>query len=224
VDDVLSSLSAIAESVTDDYEIIIVNDASTDNSKAKVLEWAKRNNRINLVDHEVNLGYGQTLRTGFNNARKELLFYTDADMPVCLDELKKFLPLMDEYPLVIGYRLNRQDTPRRFIYSKVYNLLLRVLLKVKVKDANFSFKCMRKEIFKTCKLTAKSVFIDGELLAEASQNNLKIKEVPLQYMPRKRGKSNFDNIQAAVSTAREVLTYWVSHHLFNKSTKKLNNR
>lgn len=87
-------------------------------------------------------------------------------------------------------------------------------MNVKVRDANFSFKCIRKEAICKCDLNAKSVFIDGELLAEAFRNNLTIKEIPLIYRPRRWGRSNFDSLKTAIFTTREMLSYWVNHYLF----------
>ena len=224
IDKTISEIERVAESITDNYEILIINDGSTDHSKEKVLEWTKKNNKIKLISHETNLGYGAALRTGFKNAQNDLILYTDADMPVYLEEVKKIPPLMEEYDLVIGYRINRGDTPRRFIYSKLYNFFLRALLKIQVKDANFSFKCIKKEAIQKCNLKARSVFIDGELLAEVVRNNFKIKEIPIVYRPRKYGKSNFDTIAAALSTMKEIIYYWLGRHLSVKKSEFARNK
>ena len=213
IDAVLSETSRVMESLTDDYEILIINDGSTDRSGEIVSRWMKDNDRIKLINHEGNLGYGTALRTGFKNAEKDLVLYTDSDMPVSLDEIRNLVVAIDGYDLAIGYRINREDTLRRFIYSKIYNFLLRVLLGVKVRDANFSFKCIKKAAVQKCNLKAKSVFIDGELLAEAVRNGLTVKEVPIIYRPRKHGSSNFDSFIAAISTLKELVFYWKDRHL-----------
>lgn len=209
IDDSMLAILEVIESIADDYEILIVNDGSTDNSKEKILKWVEKCDRVKLIEHKTNLGYGLALRDGFKNATKDLIFYTDMDIPVDLNEIRKTLPLMEVYDLVIGYRINREDTPRRFIYSKIYNLLLRILFNVKAKDANFSFKCVKRAVIEKINLTAKSGFIDGELLAEAIRNNFSIKEIPLIYRPRKYGKSNFDGLKTAIFTAKEIVFYWL---------------
>lgn len=221
IDTIISAVATVAESISDNYEILIINDGSIDDSKERILKWTDRNNKIRLISHETNLGYGSALRTGFENATKDLIFYTDADMPADLNEIKTVLPLMERYDLVIGYRINRGDAAHRYLYSKIYNFLLRVLLEIKVRDANFAFKCIRKEAVKKCNLSAKSVFIDGELLAEAVRNDLTVKEVPLIYKPRQHGNSNFDSLRTAVFTAREILSYWILRYLFGKFKKAL---
>jgi len=208
IDSTISSALSAISGITDDYEILMINDGSSDGSRKKILDWEKKDSRIRLIDHETNKGYGAALRTGFANACKELVFYTDADMPIDINEIKRIFPLMQQYDLVIGYRINREDTIRRFIYSKIYNMLLRILLRVNVIDANFSCKCIKKSKMSEFKLSSNSVFIDGEFLAEAARNNLTIKQIPFIYTPRRHGDSNFDNIKAALSTLTEMLSYW----------------
>src|SRR3989338_8517382 len=106
IDWAISELLRVIEPITDDYEILAIDDGSTDGSKEKILRWVEKNNSIKLISHEVNLGYGSALRTGFINAGKDIVFYTDADMPVCMDEIKKLLTHMKRYDLAIGYRIN----------------------------------------------------------------------------------------------------------------------
>lgn len=216
IDIIVPKLLAVAGSITDNFEILLINDGSSDGSREKILYWVKNNSKIKIINHENNLGYGQALRSGFSNAEKDFVFYTDADMPVDLNSLNTVIPFIKNYDLVIGYRINRNDTLRRYIYSKIYNFLLTLLLNVKVNDANFSFKCIRKEALRKCNLKAKSVFIDGELLAEAVRNGCSIKEIPIVYIPRKHGKSNFDSLKPAIHTMRELIKYWLSNQLFKK--------
>lgn len=207
------------EKITGDFEILIIDDGSTDRSKEKILEWIKRYAKIRLIEHKTNLGYGAALRSGFRNAQKELIFYTDMDLPADLDELQKVMPLMETYDLVIGYRINRQDTPRRFIYSEIYKFLLRLLFNLKVKDINFSFKCIKKTAIEKINLSVESGFIDGELLIEAISKGFSIKEVPIIYRKRKDGKSNFNSLKVAISTAKEILFYWRGKVFYRQEPK-----
>lgn len=216
IDRTISEILRVADAITDEYEILLINDGSTDASREKILRWSEKNQRIRLIDHDKNRGYGEALCSGFRNAKNDLIFYTDADMPAQLDEMKKLIPLMDTCDLAMGYRVNRADTPRRYVYSKIYNFLLRIFLRIRVRDANFSFKCVRREAVRKFNLTAKSVFIDGELLAEAVRNKCSIREIPVVYIPRKYGRSNFDSLRAALETAREVFGYWLKHYVSGK--------
>jgi glycosyltransferase involved in cell wall biosynthesis len=152
---------------------------------------------VRAIHHPHNLGYGAALRTGFRHASKELVFYTDCDEPVDLSELKRALAYMQPgVDLVVGYRVRRHDTLRRWIYSRIYNLLVRFLFGVPVRDVNFSFK-----------LDSGSTFIDGELLAEACRAGCTIKEIGVEYRPRQCGKSSFDSWHAALHALGEMMAY-----------------
>ena len=199
----------VLDDLSDDYEVIIVDDASFDGSERIADELERRYSQVHVVHHPRNLGYGAALRTGFQSATKDLVFFTDCDEPVDLQEIERALALVGpDVDLVIGYRINRYDTPRRYVYSKVYNFLCRLLFGVCVRDVNFSFKLLKKEVLKHIHLSAGSVFIDGELLAEAVRHGYRIVEIPVQYFPRNSGKSSFDSLHAAIYTLEEVLAYW----------------
>ncbi len=208
IDQNLQAVVSAVEKVAEDFEILIIDDGSRDGSNLKIRQWCKKYNKIRLIEHKINLGYGAALRSGFSNAQKELIFYTDMDLPADLAQLSQVLPLMESYDLLIGYRINRQDTLRRFIYYRLNKLLLRMLFKLKVKDINFSFKCITRSALKKINLTASTGFIDGELLIEALRNGCSIKELPVVYQKRKNGISNFDGLKVALATASEVLFYW----------------
>ena len=190
-----------------DFEILVIDDGSRDDSALVVRRAAEREPRIRLVSHPRNLGYGAALRTGFTAARGDVVFYTDSDLPIELGEIARALPLLAGTDLVIGYRLRRYDTPRRALYSKVYNLLMRILFGVRVRDVNFSFKLVRRRVLDAIKLSAATVFIDGQLLAEAVRHGFQLTEMPIEYTPRRVGASSFDSVRAAWVTLVEMLRY-----------------
>lgn len=205
---VLEALEAL-ENLVDDYEVIIVDDGSSDGSEKIAADLAHRYSRVRYVEHSENQGYGAALRTGLQSASKELVFYTDCDKPIALEDIGRALPLIESgADLVAGYRVDRYDTPRRFLYSKIYNFLCRLLFHIPVRDVNFSFKLLKRELLDCVRLSAGSVFIDGELLAEAVRCGYRVVEIPVEYFPRNSGKSSFDGLDAALYTLREMLAYW----------------
>jgi len=191
----------------DDYEILVVDDGSKDGSAEVVRRFMRDHPCIRLVQHPKNLGYGAALRTGFQSARCDLVFYTDSDLPVDLSVVADALPQAQNNDLLIGYRLRRYDTPRRALYSRVYNLLVRTLFGVRVRDVNFSFKFVHRRVLDAIHLTAGSVFIDGQLLAEAARLGFQIGEVPIDYHPRVIGSSSFNSLRAAWVTLVEILKH-----------------
>jgi glycosyltransferase involved in cell wall biosynthesis len=205
---VLEALEVL-ENLVDDYEVIIVDDGSSDGSEKIAADLAHRYSRVRYVEHSENQGYGAALRTGLQSASKELVFYTDCDRPIALEDIGRVLPLIESgADLVAGYRVDRYDTPRRFLYSKIYNFLCRLLFHIPVRDVNFSFKLLKRELLDCVRLSAGSVFIDGELLAEAVRCGYRVVEIPVEYFPRNSGKSSFDGLDAALYTLREMLAYW----------------
>ena len=190
-----------------DYEILVVDDGSKDGSADVVREFMRRDPHVRLVQHPRNLGYGAALRTGFTSASSDLVFYTDSDLPIDLSEIRRTLPHVGEADLVIGYRIRRFDTPRRALYSRVYNFLMRVLFGVRVRDVNFSFKLVSRRVLDSIKLSAETVFIDGQLLAEARRIGARIVELPIDYQPRRVGTSSFNSLRAAADTLFEMLRY-----------------
>lgn len=193
----------------EDYEILVIDDGSKDGSDEAVNNRIAKNPHIRLIRHKANMGYGAALRTGFNQANRDLVFYTDCDLPVDLLDIQRALPLLKEADLVIGFRVKRHESLRRAVYSRVYNFLMRILFGVHVRDVNFSFKLVHRRVMQRVQLTASTVFIDGQLLAEAVFHGFKIAEIPVDYTPRQFGSSNFDSIQTAWLTLKEMLAYWV---------------
>ncbi len=197
----------VLSAVCDDFEVLIVDDGSSDGSEKIADELAAADPRVRVIHHETNQGYGQALRTGFSRASKEIVAYTDCDEPANLWLFGAAFDYIDDHDMVIGYRLNRWEGVRRFVYSKVYNTLVRALFGVKVKDINFSFKIINQDALKKLHLEAGSVFIDGELLAEAARHRLTILQMPVIYQPRKHGVSHFNSIRAATHTLEEIFAY-----------------
>ena len=191
-----------------DYEILIIDDGSSDESAEIVQKWSERNPHIRLVRHSRNMGYGAALRTGFTSGSCDAVFYTDCDLPHDLGDLIEVLPRLQTADLVIGYRQKRSFTLRRWVYSRVYNLLMRQLFSIRARDVNCSFKLVSKQVLDRINLTAVTAFIDGQLLVEAARLGYSIVEVPVDYTPRHFGKSNFDSLQTAWLTLAEMIVYW----------------
>ena len=130
------------------------------------------------------------------------------DNPFEVSEVKKALPYLEEYDVLTGYRIDRRDTLKRYVYSKVYNWLIRTLFGIKVRDVNFSFKMCRRGIFQSIELKSKGSFIDAELLIKARNNNLKIKEIPIEYTPRKGGTSTLSRPSVIIRILFEMVKLW----------------
>lgn len=182
----LKSLSVL-ESVCDDYEVIIVNDGSKDNTGQIADRLCESNNKVRAIHHPTNLGYGSALQSGFRAASKELVFYTDGDGQFDLDELPPLIGYIPEYDIVSCYRLNRQDKLIRKINAFFWTRLVCFLFKMKIKDIDCAFKLYKRNIFDNIQMKSTGALIDTEILARATRKGYKIKQVGVHHYPRKIG-------------------------------------
>src|SRR2546421_1242984 len=195
------------EKYTDDYEIVIVDDASTDSSPGLVAARAGANRRIRMIRHERNRKLGGSLKTGFAAATKELVLYMDADLPFDPDVLGRAIRALEitGADVIAGYRLDRTiEGLKRTIYSYVYNALIGVLFGWPHRDINFSFKLMKREVLQAIELKSEGSLIDAELIVKAKNRGFLIQQIGLDYFPRTRGTSHLSSPRVIVKIFREL--------------------
>jgi glycosyltransferase involved in cell wall biosynthesis len=189
------------------YEIVIVDDASTDETPQIADELAAADDRIRVVHHPVNRKLGGSLKTGFASARGDIVLYTDADLPFDMAEVAKAVRLLRIYDadVVSAYRLDRTaEGPRRFVYSLLYNWLVRYTLRLRLRDVNFAFKLLRRDVLDRVELRSEGSFIDVELLARANRLGFHIVQFGVDYFPRHRGVSTLSSPGVVAKILREM--------------------
>jgi glycosyltransferase involved in cell wall biosynthesis len=194
--------------VISDYEVLIVDDASTDATGKIADELAAGDPRIRVVHHAENRKLGGSVRTGLAEATTDLVLYTDADMPFDLADVGKALRLMRVYDadIVSAYRFDRTgEGARRGAYSYVYNVLVKALLRLRMRDVNFAFKLIRREVLQHLDLMSEGSFIDVELLAKAQRLGYYIIQFGVDYFPRERGTSTLSSPNVVVNILRELV-------------------
>jgi glycosyltransferase involved in cell wall biosynthesis len=190
-----------------EYEILIVDDASTDATGKIADELAASDLRVRVVHHAENRKLGGSVRTGLTEARCDLVLYTDADMPFDLADLGKALRLMRVYDadIVSAYRFDRTgEGGKRALYSYVYNSMVKVLLQLRIRDVNFAFKLLRRNILEHIELESEGSFIDVELLAKAQRRGFHIIQFGVDYFPRDRGTSTLSSPAVIGTIVREL--------------------
>jgi glycosyltransferase involved in cell wall biosynthesis len=185
----VEAAQAAADDLQRPYEIIVVDDGSADRTAECVTAIGAADARVRLVSFPENRGYGAALRAGFRAARGDLIFYTDADLQFDVRELRYFLPLMSAADVALGFRVYRYDAVLRCILSWMYNRLVGVLFRVRVRDVDCSFKLMRREVLERIDLETTDFFIDTELVAKARKWNFRIVEKGVRHYPRMAGQS-----------------------------------
>jgi glycosyltransferase involved in cell wall biosynthesis len=194
-----------------EYELLIINDASTDRTGAIAEELASANPRIRVIHHAKNRKLGGSLKSGFAAAKGELILYTDADAPFDLAELHKACRLMRVYncDIVTAYRHDRtSEGPRRFIYSFIYNWIIRFFFGLYLRDVNFAFKLYNRRIFKHIQLVSEGSFISAELLIRASRLGYRIMQFGVDFFPRTRGVSTLSSPAVIVKMLLELMVLW----------------
>jgi glycosyltransferase involved in cell wall biosynthesis len=191
-----------------DYEILIVDDASTDRTAAIADRLAEANPRVRVIHHPKNRKLGGSLKTGFAAARGELVLYTDADLPFDLYEIARACRLLrtHEADAVCGYRLHRDgEGLRRALYSVVWNGLIRRGFGVPQRDLNFSFKLVRRNVFDHVVLTSEGSFVDAELLIQLHRFGYRVLQIGVDYFARNRGISTLSSWSVIARMLREGL-------------------
>lgn len=194
-----------------DYEVIVVDDASTDGSPRLVEQAIASNPRIRMIRHDWNQKLGASLRTGFAEATMDLVFYMDADLPFDPDVLGRAMRAMEVTgaDMIAGYRLDRTiEGFRRTLYSYVYNGLIGVLFGWPHRDINFSFKLMTREVLESIELWSEGSLIDAELIVKAKNHGFAIQQIGLDYFPRIRGTSHLSSPAVIFKILRELVALY----------------
>ena len=208
-----SEAVAALAGLTDDFEVLVVDDGSTDETAAIVQQAALESPQIKLLSQPRNLGYGAALRRGFGEASKDLVGFTDADCQFDLTELDRLVMLSRDYDIVTGYRIDRQDPWLRRMYSAGYNVLVRNLLGTRVRDCDCALKLFHREVLPQLPITTDGFMINGEMLARARQLDLSIVEVGVSHRERAGGESKVSVLEIPVIFAG-ITRYWWNKVMF----------
>jgi glycosyltransferase involved in cell wall biosynthesis len=206
IGDTIRTLKSIAEQLADDYELVVVDDASTDDCADVVEELSKADGRIKLYRLESNTKFGGAFAEGFKKASKDVIMYMDSDMPVSEEDIKASLPLIESADIVTGYsRIKKGDTLKRKIISGGYNFLVQALFGLDVRDINSGYKIVRKELVKDIKFISRSPFADVELFLHARKKHGRVKQYPLVFKSRSGGKSHIARLPVILATFRDMI-------------------
>jgi glycosyltransferase involved in cell wall biosynthesis len=200
--------SRVAEGLTDDYEVIVVNDASPDHTAEILDELARRYPRLRIVTHAENRGYGGALRSGFAAARGDWIFYTDGDAQYDVRELALLWEQRAGADLVNGYKIRRSDPWYRAVVGRIYHHFVKALFRLPVRDVDCDFRLIRRAAFDRIRLTENSGLICVELMAKARLAGWRVAQVPVHHYHRMHGKSQFFNVPRVVRVLVNMVGLW----------------
>jgi len=194
----------VLEKLNIDFEVIIVDDGSSDDTGKIADEIIDRNDRVKVVHHERNLGYGAALQSGFKAATKELVFYTDGDGQFDINEMPPLLPMMKQFDIVSCYRLKRQDPFIRKINGWCWTKLVCLLFGLRIRDIDCAFKLYKRDIFDNIRMTSTGALIDTEILARAENKGYRITQKGVHHFPRSAGEQTGANLGVIFRAFKEL--------------------
>ena len=205
---VLSAI-LVLEKLTDDYEVIVVNDGSHDYTAEILDELERQYDRVRIVHHEKNRGYGGALRTGFSEASKEFVFYTDGDAQYDVRDLPALWEQMnDSVDMVQGYKIGRSDPLHRVIIGRIYHGMTNLAFGIHLKDVDCDFRLIRRSVFDKVHLESDSGVICVEMMTKIRHAGFRITEVPVHHYHRAYGQSQFFNFRRIFRVGRDLLKLW----------------
>ena len=205
---VITTLDTLA-ALTDDYEVIVVENGSTDYTAAVLDSLAERYDHLIVLHFTEALGYGGALKVGFATAGKELVFYTDGDGQYDPRELARLLPkLAPHVDVVNGYKIGRSDPVGRIVIGRVYHWLMKLLFGFKLRDVDCDFRLIRRSALEQITLTSDTGMICLELVKKLQDAGCVFAEVPVHHYHRAYGKSQFFNFRRIWRTGTDILSFW----------------
>jgi len=210
IGDLVRRADAELRRLTDDYEIIVVNDGSKDDSSDVLRELQLQIDRLKVVTHPVNRGYGGALRSGFAAATKDLVFYTDGDGQYDVGELPILLMLLtDDTHFVNGMKMTRGDPPYRVVTGNIHRFVTRWAFWLPISDVDCDFRLIRRSIVERLSLRSNSGSICVELVKQAHRAGAQFREVSVHHYPRQWGQSQFFTVRRILHTYRDLAVMWL---------------
>lgn len=216
-------------SIAEDYEIIVVNDGSRDHTQAMLEELQRSYDRLRVVRHGHNRGYGGALRSGFTAATKDLVFYTDGDAQYDAREIVLLLDaLRPDVDVVNGYKIERHDPLHRIVVGRIYHLMMRTAFGLRLRDVDCDFRLIRRAVFDKVQLESNSGLICVELMKKIQDNGFRIAEVPVHHFHRAYGRSQFFNLRRVAQVATGLWQLWwqlvIKHEATTPAPKRESSR
>ena len=204
VRDSLATLPLFADS----YEIIVVDDGSRDRTGEIVARWEATNQQVRLVSHTRNRGYGAALASGFRASTGDFVMFMDADRQFDIRDLRLLAPFAGEYDIVAGFRMERSDPLHRRVFAEMFNVSVRILFGVHLRDIDCAFKLFRGDLLRGMAFTAPGALINTEIQAKARRQGARLQQVGVHHYPRIAGEATGGSPRVILRAIGETLALW----------------
>lgn len=214
----INTADFVAKDITNDYEILVINDGSKDDTKNILEKLQKKYKKLKVIHHSKNLGYGTALSSGFRNSKKEWIFYTDGDGQYDPKELLLLLKnISADVDVANGYKLRRSDNFARKILGHLYNFSLHILYPIPISDIDCDFRLIRRSKINNIKLNSSGGSICLELILKLQKNGAKFTEVGVHHYKRKYGHSHFFNLKNILKIVFENFNFYLKYYFFRET-------
>ena len=190
------------------WEVIVVDDGSSDATAPMCDRLKARYPEVEVIRHEQNRGYGAALKSGIMSAKYDLIFFSDSDGQFDLRELQQLICWSEDYDIVAGYRAKRHDPFHRRINALGWNILVRLVLGIKIRDIDCAFKLFRRTVFDQVQIRCVGAMVNTEILAQATRLGMRIHQVKVNHFPRRYGKQSGANVHVIIKAFRELGRVW----------------
>lgn len=202
-----NAVKVLEELKLKDYEVVVIEDGSPDKTGEVADAMAAKYEKVRVIHHEKNMGYGATLKDGFTSAKLDYVFYTDGDNQFDLNELKRFVALVPFADMIVGYRKKKQYSLYRKFTSLSYNYLLKLIFGLDYWDIDCAFKLFRRDLFDKITINSVDAFIDAEIMLKAKLLGYTSIEMGVTHLPRVDGVSTGARPSVILRTIKEVFEY-----------------
>jgi glycosyltransferase involved in cell wall biosynthesis len=204
----------ILPTYTAEFEVIAVNDGSRDETAAIVDRLAAEDSRVKAVHHPVNRGYGDAVKSGFRASTCNYVMFMDADRQFDIADIRLLSPFIPLFDVVAGFRMERNDPIIRRINAEVYNLAVRVLFGVHLRDLDCAFKVFRGDLIRSLEITSGGALLNAEIQAKLRRQGATLVQVGVPHYPRVAGTATGGSIKVIVRAMRGIIVLWVKMHRY----------
>jgi hypothetical protein len=199
---------------TDTFEIIPVNDGSRDHTGRVIDHLAAEDSRVRPVHHRVNKGYGGALKSGFAASRCDYVMFMDSDRQFDIADIQRLTPFVASHDIVAGFRMERSDPMHRRINAEIFNLAVRILFGVHMRDLDCAFKIFKGEQLRSLQLTTSGALINAEMQAKLRRQGATLQQVGVPHYPRVAGSATGGSLRVIARAMKETIQLWVRMHSY----------
>lgn len=205
---------AILPRYTTDFEIVVVNDGSRDRTPAIIDRLAGEDVRIRPVHHPRNRGYGGALNSGFKASTKEFVMFMDADRQFDIADIRLLTPFVPLFDIVAGFRMERSDPIHRRVNAEIFNIAVRILFGVHLRDLDCAFKVFRGELLRSLELTSSGALINAEIQAKLRRQGATLVQIGVPHHRRVAGQATGGSARVILKAMRETVVLWLRMHRY----------